>query len=236
MERPHLSVIIPCFNEGLRLGPSLEKITHFLRNRNYESEIIVVDDGSSDQTVDVARAKLQGFQHEIIEESVNRGKGNAVRKGMLVANGDFLMFTDADLSTPIDEVEKLIKALQDGFQVAIGSRALPGSQVEIHQNIIRELMGKAFNKIARFASFKGIKDSQCGFKCFRREAAQELFGQQKINGFSFDAEILFLAQKRNYKIAEVPVVWRNSPNSRVHILKDSLRMLLDVFRIPWLHR
>ena len=232
---PYLSVIIPSFNEEKRLTSTLEQITAYLRKQRYASEVIVVDDGSRDRTIEVAEEKLTGFPHRILKQGLNQGKGTAVKRGMLEAQGEFLLFTDADLSTPIEEAELLIARLEKGFDIAVGSRALPESRVQIHQNFLRESMGKIFNRIARLMSFKKIQDSQCGFKCFRREAARNLFQAQKLKGFSFDAEILYLAQKKGYRIAEVGVTWRNSPHSRVHILKDSLRMLWDVVRIPWIH-
>lgn len=231
-----LSIVIPSFNEEKRLAPTLEQIMAYLQKQKYASEILVVDDGSRDRTIEVAQEKLAGFPHRILTQGFNQGKGAAVKRGMLEAGGEYLLFTDADLSTPIEEVEFLILKLENGFDVAIGSRDLADSRVEIHQNFLRETMGKTFNRIARLVSFKKIRDSQCGFKCFRREAARDLFQAQKLKGFSFDAEILYLAQKKGYRIAEVPVTWRNSPHSRVRILEDSLRMLWDVIRIPWIHR
>ena len=236
MSRPFLSVVIPSFNEEKRLGPSLDKILSYLRGQSYSWEIIVVDDGSGDRTAKLAEEKLALTPHRVLKNIYNEGKGEAVRRGMLEARGEYVLFSDADLSTPIEEAEGLLDPLKNGCDVAIGSRALRQSRVVIHQNLIRESMGKIFNRIARFVSFKQIRDSQCGFKCFRREAAHDLFQAQKLKGFSFDAEILYLAQKRGYRIAEVPVTWRNSPHSRVHILKDSLRMFLDVSRIRWIHR
>ena len=236
MSSPFLSVVIPSYNEENRLGVSLDKILSFLRGKNFSWEIIVVDDGSSDHTEALAREKLTGTPHQILRNIDNEGKGEAVRRGMLEAKGEYLLFSDADLSTPIEEVSRLLETLENGYDVAIGSRGLRESRVEVRQNPIREGMGKIFNRIARLASFKKIRDSQCGFKCFRKEAARALFAAQKLKGFSFDAEILYLAQKRSYRVAEVPVIWRNSPHSRVHILKDSLQMFMDVFRIPWIHR
>ncbi|GEM_PF-169033 len=235
MSEPYLSVIIPSFNEEDRLGPTLEKITAFLSKKKYPSEIIVVDDGSRDGTARLAEEKLNSFPHRVLSQAKNRGKGEAVKRGMLDARGKFLLFTDADLSTPIEEVERLIRCLEDGYDIAIGSRGLRESRVEVRQNFVRESMGKIFNRIARLFTFKKIKDSQCGFKCFGKKAAKELFSLQKTKGFSFDAEIIYLAQKKDYKIAEIPVLWRNSPNSRVHMLKDSLRMLGDLLVIRWLH-
>lgn len=233
---PYLSIVIPSFNEEKRIAPTLEQILVYLQKQPYPSEVILVDDGSRDRTVEIAEEKLASFPHRILQQEINQGKGAAVKRGMLEARGKYLLFTDADLSIPIKEVELLIANLERGFDIAIGSRALPGSRVEVRQNLLRETMGKIFNRIARLVSFKKIHDSQCGFKCFRREAAQSLFQVQKLKGFCFDAEILYLAQKKGYQIAEVPVTWRNSPNSRVRILRDSCQMLADLVRIPWIHR
>ena len=235
MSAPFLSVVIPCFNEEKRLGPSLDAVLTYLRGRDYAWEILVVDDGSQDNTVKLAREKLVSTPHRVLKNKENEGKGAAFKRGMLESGGRYVLFTDADLSTPIEEVERLLAKLEEGFDVAIGSRGLQESRVEVRQNFIRESLGKTFNRIARLVSFKRVRDSQCGFKCFRRETARELFGAQKLKGFSFDAEIIYLAQRRGYKIAEVPVTWRNSPYSRVHILKDSFRMLVDIFRIRWIH-
>ncbi len=231
-----LSVVIPCYNEEKRLSLTLDKILSYLRRQNYSWEILVSDDGSTDGTVKLAEEKLAAPPHKVLQNPCHEGKGEAVKRGMLQSRALYILFTDADLSTPIEEVEKLLVKLQDGFDVAIGSRGLAASQVEVPQNFFRQSMGKIFNRIARLASFKQIRDSQCGFKCFRCDTAWKLFNAQKLKGFSFDAEIMYLAQKRGFKIAEVPVVWRNSPSSRVHILKDSFLMFVDIFRIPWIHR
>lgn len=236
MSESFLSVVIPCYNEEKRLGPTLGKILSYLNHQNYSWEVLISDDGSIDGTVRVAQEKLGNQPHKVLKNVQNEGKGEAVKRGMLDSSASYILFTDADLSTPIGEVEKLLAKLQEGYDVAIGSRGLANSQVEVPQNFLRQSMGKIFNRIARLVSFKQIRDSQCGFKCFRRDAAQKLFNAQKLKGFSFDAEIMYLAQKKGYKIAEVPVIWRNSPASRVHILKDSFLMFIDIFRIPWIHR
>jgi dolichyl-phosphate beta-glucosyltransferase len=231
-----LSVIIPAYNEEQRIGDSLERIVCFLKTQPYESEVIVVSDGSHDRTVEISRETLKGFRHRILEMLVNKGKGNAVRWGMLAGKGRYLLFTDADLSTPIEEIDRFMKYLEEGYDAVIGSRDVASSRVERHQNFLREEMGKAFNLLARIFAFRGIHDSQCGFKCFRREAAQFLFENQKIRGFGFDAEILYLAQKRGYRILETGVTWRNSPKSRVSIWRDPFMMFFDLIRIRWMHR
>ena len=233
-----ISIIVPAYNEEQRIGRTIGEIKHFIQSRKLDWDILIVDDGSTDKTVEAAVGALKGehrVRYKFIHNDRNRGKGYSVRQGMLSADGDLLLFTDADLSTPIQEIEKLIRAIDEGYDVAIGSRGLEDSQVEVHQNIVRETMGVIYNRIARLLTFKGIRDSQCGFKMFRRNVARELFELQRINGFSFDAEVVYLAQKRGFKIKELPVAWRNSPSSKVHILWDPIAMLWDLCRIYFIH-
>lgn len=237
MSTSHLSVVIPAYNEEARLGNTLDAVMQFLKSQSYPSEIIVVDDGSRDNTVNLAAQKLQGFPSSVVQYGANRGKGYAVKQGMMKAEGEFILFSDADMSTPIEEASRFLDLLKNqGYDVVIGSRALEDSDVQIRQNIFRQAIGVIFNRLARLLSFRGIHDSQCGFKCFRRDAAKDLFGRQKLDGFSFDAEILYLAQTRGYKIFEAPVIWRNSAQTRVQLLTDPLNMFLDLLRIRWLHR
>lgn len=231
----HLSVVIPAYNEEKRLPQSLAAVVAFLQSQPYTSEIVLSDDGSQDRTISLAEEFLRDFPHQILKVPQNRGKGHAVRQGMLAATGDYVLFTDADLSTPIEEVTGFLERLEKDQDVVIGSRALPDSRVEIHQNFLRESMGKIFNFIAQRWTFKGVHDSQCGFKCFRREAARKLFSLQKLDGFSFDVEIVFLAQKLGFRLLELPVTWRNSTQSRVQVLRDPLVMFWDVLRIRRLH-
>lgn len=231
----HLSVVIPAYNEEKRLPQSLAAVMDFLKKQPYRSEIIISDDGSQDRTVEIARELLKEFPHQVLTTPQNRGKGHAVRQGMLAAGGSYVLFTDADLSTPIDEVTRFLACLEKDQDVVIGSRALPDSQIEVHQDLMRETMGKVFNFIAKIWAFKGVHDSQCGFKCFRREAAQKLFGLQKLDGFSFDVEIVYLAQKLGMRLLELPVIWRNSAQSRVQVFRDPLMMFWDVLRIRSLH-
>ncbi|MBI3316939.1 MAG: glycosyltransferase family 2 protein [Candidatus Omnitrophica bacterium] len=236
MKELELSVIVPAYNEALRLENSLLKMINFFKQRRMDAEIIVVDDGSRDQTAEVARKCLGSFPGEIIRHPRNQGKGAAVKTGMLRGRARYLLFSDADLSTPIEEVDRMIGYMRSGYEVVLGSRALDRSKVEIRQNILRETMGRIYNRIAQFLVFNSIKDSQCGFKCFSRRAAQDLFRAQKIMGFSFDAEIVYLTQKKGYRLLEMPVVWRNSPQSTLSIVWDPLWMFLDLLRIRWLHR
>jgi len=229
----HLSVVIPAFNEEPRLRKTVERISDYLGQRTYVSEIIVVDDGSSDGTVRVAEecASARG-RVRIVLNGTNRGKGYSVRHGVEEARGDYVLFSDADLSTPIEDLEMLFpKLTAEGYDIAIGSRALVESNVRVHQPWYRELMGKIFNKIVRTFTVRGIQDTQCGFKLFKAGIARELFSMQRVERFSFDVEVLFLARKRGYRIAEVPVTWYNSPRSRVSLLGDPFRMFLDVLKI-----
>lgn len=232
----YLSVIVPAYNEAERLPDSLKQIIAFLNKQSYSSEVLVVDDGSRDKTCQLAEQVLGSFPHRILKNPGNRGKGYSVRSGMLAGEGKYLLFTDADLSTPIEEVAKFLKQLENGYDVVIGSRGLEDSEVEVHQNLLRETMGKTFNFLARLLTFRGIKDSQCGFKAFNRKAAKDLFGRQSLDGFGFDVEIVYLAQRLGYKLLEAPVIWRNSTQSKVRIVSDSMNMFLDLLRIRWAHK
>lgn len=201
------------------------------------SEIIVVDDGSTDRTSRIAAEILLGRPNDrILRRGFNRGKGYSIREGMLAASGKLILFSDADLSTPIGEFEKLLTGIKDGNDIVIGSRALPGSEIRRRQNPVRERMGKMFNVLVRMFVLKGIRDTQCGFKLFRRDAALDVFSRLFLNGFSFDVEALFVARRLGYKIGQVPIVWINSPESKVRLFYSSAAMLRDLFRVRWLHR
>ncbi len=230
-----LSVIIPAYNEEKRLGPTLEGIYKFLRAQSYSWEILVVDDGSADGTARLAEeagAQFKGGVFRVHRQPHNMGKGAAIKTGMTMAQGQFRLFTDADNSTPIEEVEKLLGAAQKmAAGVAIGSRALRESNIEKHQPWFRECMGRVFNLMVRIIVLGGIRDTQCGFKLFSAEAAQAVFPAQKLQGFSFDVEILALARRKGFRIAEVPIRWIDEPHSRVNPLSDSARMFLDLLRI-----
>ena len=232
----YLSVIIPAYNESIRLSRTLPRVVEYLKKQSYPSEVILIDDGSQDETRQTAENYLQDIQHQVLVNPGNQGKGYSVKRGMLEAKGEYLLFSDADLSTPIEEVERFIQRLKSGYDVIVGSRGLPESNVEVTQNILRQSMGRIFNLLARLFSFNKIKDSQCGFKCFKRDVARDLFQRQIFKGFSFDAEIIYMAQKLGYRILEEPVIWRNSPNSKVHMIGDSCCMMGDIMRIRWIHR
>lgn len=227
-----LSIVIPAFDEERRLGPSLAAIRAWLTGKPFATEIIVVDDGSSDRTSAVAREGLTGFPgFRLIRLETNRGKGCAVRTGILASAGDIILFTDADLATPIEELDKFLPRLDEGWDVVIGSRAIPGSDIRVRQARPRQAMGKFFNRLVRRFILKDFRDTQCGFKAFRRPAALDLFTRLKTSGFAFDVEVLVLARRLGYRIAEVPVVWRHSPPSRVRIVHSSWQMLKELWRI-----
>lgn len=225
---PFLSVVIPAYNEEQRLGPTLARIKEYLAAQDYSSEVLVVDNGSRDRTIDVARKA----NVEVIEEP-RRGKGAAVRTGMLAARGEYVMFSDADLSTPIEEVEKLMGEIEKGADVAVASRGLPDSNLVKRQPWYREMVGRGGNLLVRLVAVRGIADTQCGFKVFPREIARRVFAAQRLTGAAFDVEVLFIVQHAGWKIAEVPVTWIDSPDTRFHRVRDSLDALKDLIRIRW---
>jgi dolichyl-phosphate beta-glucosyltransferase len=228
----HLSVVVPAYNEEGRIGRTLAGIRGYLEGRPYASEIIVVDDGSRDRTEARAEEALRGMPFaRILRRSANRGKGFSVREGVLAARGAFILFSDADLSTPIEELDKFWPLVDEGCDVVIGSRALPGSDIRIRQNPVRELMGKTFNLFVRLLLFRGIPDTQCGFKLFRRTAALDLFTRLRTPGFGFDVEVLYLCRTAGYRVGQVPVVWRHSRPSRVRLVRGAAGMLGELLRI-----
>ncbi len=229
-----ISIAIPAFNEAERIKSPLTEALNYLDNQEFDYEIIVADDGSTDDTIEVV--KSFGEKIKLIELGENIGKGAAVRAGMLAASGDIKIFSDADFSTPIYEIHKLINEIEKGADICIGSRALDRSMIKKHQPFYRELMGKIFNKFVQSLVFKGVKDTQCGFKAFTKEAADLVFSKAKIDGFSFDVELLFLARRENLTVKQVPVEWFNDQRSAVHPIKDSTKMFLDLLKIKKLHK
>ncbi len=230
---PDLSIIVPSYNEEARLPGSLEKIAGYIQSFHPNTEVIVVDDGSTDGTAAAAEEFRAGISNlRVISNGVNRGKGFSVRRGSLEAQGRIVLFTDADLSAPIEEAEKLLAALND-HDVAIGSRAMDRRLIEAHQSAFREFAGILFNKIVRIILRLPFVDTQCGFKAFRRDRCRIIFEQQTIERFGFDPELLYLARHHGLSIAEVPVRWAHSPATKVSMFRDSLQMFADVFIIRW---
>jgi dolichyl-phosphate beta-glucosyltransferase len=229
---PRLSVVIPMYNEAHRLRHSLPRLEAYFRQRPYTVEFVVVDDGSSDNTVEMARAALGSDEDvHIIESKPNRGKGHAVKVGMLAARGQIALFTDADLSTPPDEIEKFWEWFDSGYDVVIGSRKMKGAHIERHQPLWRENMGKVFTWLTNRLATRGISDITCGFKAFKHDTAQELFSRSIIADWSFDAEVLFIAQQHGKRIKEVPVHWHDERGTKVRILRDATRAMLGLLKI-----
>lgn len=225
---PDLSVVIPAFNEENRLPGTLSVMLPFLRAGSASFEVVVVDDGSSDATAVVAQQA--GSEVRVIQNPGNRGKGYSVRNGMLNAQGAWRLMSDADLSTPIEELDKLKKALAEGADIAIASRAISGANLEKRQSIMRETSGRFFNLIVRALLLPGVKDTQCGFKLFSAAAAEAAFRGSKLDGFAFDVEALLRARRAGFKIREVPVTWRNDEQTRVSFGRG-LAAFVDLFRL-----
>jgi dolichyl-phosphate beta-glucosyltransferase len=230
---PELSIIVPAFNEESRLPATLEKIACYIEREQKNIEVVVVDDGSTDCTAAVAES-FHGkiAQLRVLSNGANKGKGFSVRHGSLEARGDITLFTDADLSAPIEEANKLLAALKD-HDVAIGSRAVDRNLIEVHESVFREFAGIIFNRIVRIILRLPFVDTQCGFKAFRRERCRVIFEQQTIERFGFDPELLYLARHHGLSIVEVPVRWAHSPATKVSMMRDSVQMFLDVVIIRW---
>jgi dolichyl-phosphate beta-glucosyltransferase len=228
------SLVIPAYNEGARLGLTLDKVLNYIARHACDAEVIVVNDGSRDDTVDLVRTFAQKHPSvRLLQNPGNRGKGYSVRHGMLNARGRVLIFSDADLSSPIEEVPKLLKALADGADIAIGSRWLRSELQTQRQPLHRQLFGRIFNLMLRMTLGLRFRDTQCGFKAFQRRAAQAIFPLQKIERWGFDPEILFLAQKFGFSVKEVPVAWGHSGDTRINPLVDGTRMFLEMLRVRW---
>jgi dolichyl-phosphate beta-glucosyltransferase len=225
----HLSLVIPAYNEALRIGTTLEQVRSYLARQDYDSEIIVVDDGSRDETAAVV-GTFEGVR--LVRLDRNRGKGAATRRGMLTeAKGAYRFYYDADASTPIAEVETCWPRFAAGAEIVIGSRALAASRIEIRQAWYRQSMGRVYNVILRSMGLTPFLDTQCGFKGFTARAVEICFSRQTLDGFSFDAELLHIAALHGLRIDEVPVRWLNSPKSRVNPVTDSTRMFFDLLRV-----
>jgi dolichyl-phosphate beta-glucosyltransferase len=230
--QPELSVVIPAYNEAGRIAEPLRRIHHHLAGRGLSAEVVLVDDGSTDGTPDVVRriAAELGMALRVLGSPGNRGKGHALRLGMTSARGRAVLMTDADLSTPIDELDRFLPWLRDGAQVVIGSRKMHGATIEVRQPLLREMMGRVFTFLTRLLIVR-VSDVTCGFKLFTREAAHEVFSRLTLDDWSFDAEALFVARKLGYGIREVPVTWRDAAGTKVHRGRDAVRAGLGLARI-----
>lgn len=226
------SAIFPAYNEESRLAPTLREAAAYFRARSASFELIAVDDGSRDGTSRLVQSLAREIPElRLIRLPANRGKGYAVRAGMLNARGRLVLFADADGSTPMSEIERLEAAIDDGAHAAIGSRAKAATDTQVKAKFYRRLIGRTFHKLVQLLAVSDVLDTQCGFKLFRAEVAHDLFSRMRINGFSFDVEVLLMAQRRAFRVAEVPVNWTHKPGSRVNLVVDSLRMARDLFII-----
>ncbi len=233
-----LSIVIPVFNEERNIAETLRRIAAYFSLRNLSWEVLVSDDGSTDGTGEAVRKfASENPRHliRLVSSSPNHGKGFAARRGMLAASGRFVLFSDADLSAPIKEADKLIKALENGADVSIGSRGVRAKDCDVQQSLKRRFSGRVFNLFVRAFVLPDVHDSQCGFKCFTREAVQKLFPQQKLDGFCFDVEVLYLAKRAGLKVVEVPVMWSEGKDSKIRLVRDSIRMVKDMLLIKKLH-
>jgi dolichyl-phosphate beta-glucosyltransferase len=229
-ENPFLSIVIPALNEELRLPPSLAKIDAFLKTQPYDAEVIVVDNGSTDKTAEVVAEFAKSHPYVQFIQLAVRGKGRAVKAGMLAAKGDYRFICDADLSMPIEEVNKFLPPNDKGADVLIATRE--GKEANrIGEPYRRHLMGRVFNFIVKISAVSQFEDTQCGFKMFSRKAADDLFQVQRMNGIGFDVELIFVALKRGYKVIDVPITWYYDPDSRMRLIQDSLKILLEIWEI-----
>lgn len=234
MNRPQYSIVIPAYNETARIGRALAQVSGCIRERGWSAEVLVVDDGSSDNTAEIVESWAATHPEvRLIRNGVNRGKGFSVRNGMLQASGQIAMFTDADMSSPIEEADLLFAAIRSGADVAIGSRWLTGRRIVHRQPLYRRFFGRCFNALTRSIMRLPFADTQCGFKAFRREAARMVFGMQRIERWGFDPEILFIGIKNGLRIVEVPVTWGHDERSRISYLRDGVQMLLELVFVRW---
>jgi glycosyltransferase involved in cell wall biosynthesis len=232
MAHPKLSIVIPAYNESARIGNALDRVMWCVQEQGWDAEVLVVDDGSTDDTAAIVQHWMSLYPRlHLVQNPGNRGKGYSVRNGLLQAAGDVVMFTDADLSAPMEEADRLLAAIAGGADVAIGSRWMDRTRQTIHQPLYRQFFGRCFNWITRLVMGLPFKDTQCGFKAFKRSAAQVIFRLQTIERWGFDPEILFIARKLRYVIREVPVTWGHDERSRMSYLKDGLKMLEDMGKI-----
>jgi glycosyltransferase involved in cell wall biosynthesis len=229
---PFFSLIIPAHNEENRLPDTLLQVTAYLESQPYEYEVLVVENNSTDNTLEIGKAFAAQHAHVRVLHNDQSGKGRAVKQGMLEARGDYRFMCDADLSMPVAEISKFLPPALTNFDIAIGSREAPGS-VRYNEPLYRHLGGRLINLVIRVLALPGLQDSQCGFKCFTAQAAEDLFRVQTLTGWSFDIELLYVARKRGYRLVEVPIDWYFQVESKVHAVRDALRMIGDIFTIRW---
>jgi glycosyltransferase involved in cell wall biosynthesis len=234
MAHPYLSIVIPAYNESARIEKTLSRVMDCVEAQGWDAEVLVVDDGSRDDTAEIIQAWMQRYPRlHLVKNPGNRGKGYSVRNGLLQAAGDVVMFTDADLSAPMEEAERLLAAIAEGADIAIGSRWMDRTRQTIHQPMYRQVFGRCFNWITRSIMGLPYKDTQCGFKAFRRPVAQVIFRLQRIERWGFDPEILFIARKLRFSVREVPVTWGHDERSRISYLKDGIKMLEELVYIRY---
>ena len=221
-----LSIVIPCYNEEKRIEKTLKTIIKYLKKKKFKLEIIIVDDGSKDSTIDVVKK----YNVRIVKNPGNKGKGYSVKNGFMHSKGDYVLFSDADLSTPIEELDNFMKHIKK-YDIIFGSRKADDSHLELQQTTLRVIAGNVLPLVVRLLVLPGIKDTQCGFKLFNKKTCMKIFKKQLIEGFIFDVELLYLAKKYNLKIKELGVYWYNDPESKVHLIKHSIKMFLDILKI-----
>jgi len=229
---PFLSIIIPAYNEERRLPRTLEQIFAFLDQQEYTAEVLIVENGSNDRTLEIAQRFAEQRKRLSVFTEEKRGKGNAVKRGMLEARGEYRFLCDADLSMPIEEVNRFLPPQLTDFDIAIGSREAPGA-VRYNEPGYRHWGGRGINLLIRLLALPGLRDTQCGFKCFRADIADDIFQYQTFDGISFDPEILFIARLRGYKTVELPIPWYYSNESRINLFHDTLAMIKDLLTIRW---
>ena len=232
MAKPFLSVIVPAYNEERRIGPTLEKLVGYLTSRPFEWEVLVVDNGSDDATATVVESWASEVPQVRLESLPTAGKGLAVRHGMLRAEGKLRFMCDADMSMPVEHLDDFLDRMGEGYDIVIGSRQTEGAR-RFDEPLVRHLMGRVFNRIVRVVAVGGFEDTQCGFKMFRGELADEIFPLQRATGFGFDVEVLFIAKRRGASILEMPIDWHHEPSSKISPVADSVRMVMDTVLTRW---
>lgn len=230
MVKPFLSIVIPAYNEERRLPKTLEQVMAFITSQNYPAEVLVVENGSTDHTLAVGQSFAERYPQIRLIHNPERGKGLAVKRGMLEAHGDFRFMCDADLSMPIQEVKRFLPPQLDEYDIAIASREAPGA-VRYNEPYYRHFIGRGYNLLIRWLALPGLHDTQCGFKCFRGEVAEDLFIRQTFSGWSFDVEVLFIGRVRGYKIVELPIPWYYNAESKIKVLGDSFNMGRDLIKM-----